>query len=658
MKKINLPVLLLFILHSATARNYIPETLLKDNTSGKYDYTTEQPLPEKNNTLPLAITSPDNHISTGLFIKDKQLYLNVTSYGKTVLNDSPLGFTLDGEEFTHNPGFVSVEHYKVNEKYVTRGIHNTAINHCHGAKLVFESEKNKTSYTIEIRTYNDGIAFRYIIPANEQSRTPDEHTQFKLPDGATVWYHDMYNHYEGIHEQKEISQITEGEWAAPPITVRLPANAGYICITEAALMNYPGMSLQANGKNGLVTRLGHNQPAGYPFAHDYSLAEAQRLSQPVSLEGTITTPWRTVIISPDLNGLVNTDLISNLSPAPDPLLFPEGVNTDWIKPGRSVWCWLDGGERTVEGMKEFSRLAGELGFEYNTVDAFWYRWTDEQIKDLVDYSAQFGVKVWLWRHGRDIRDPHERRKLFERCRQLGIAGIKLDAFSHESKEFIDLYQASLREAAEHKLMLNIHGSNKPTGEVRTWPNEMTREGIRGLEYGKNQHAWAKHNTTLPFTRFIAGAGDYTPVVFGERRLETSWTHQLATAIIFSSAVQIFGAHPQSMLENPCVDIIKSMPTVWDETIVLPHSEIGEIAAFARRSGENWFLAVLNGEKAQALQIPLSFLKNSEWYEATVINDNPNNAAAVKKEKAFCRSTDTFTARMRNGGGFVVKFVKQ
>ena len=207
-------------------------------------------------------------------------------------------------------------------------------------------------------------------------------------------------------------------------------------------------------------------------------------------------------------------------------------------------------------------------------------------------------------------------------------------------------------------MLNIHGSNKPTGEGRTWPNEMTREGIRGLEYGRNQYVWAKHNTTLPFTRFIAGAGDYTPVVFGERRLETSWTHQLATAVIFSSAVQIFGAHPKSMLENPCVEIIKSMPTVWDETIVLPHSEIGEIAAFARRSGKNWFLAVFNGEKAQALQIPLSFLKDGEWYEATVINDNPNNAAAVKKEKAFCRHTDTFTARMRDGGGFVVKFVKQ
>ena len=141
-----------------------------------------------------------------------------------------------------------------------------------------------------------------------------------------------------------------------------------------------------------------------------------------------------------------------------------------------------------------------MGFEYNTVDAFWYRWTDEQLKDLVDYSSQFGVKIWLWRHGRDMRDPQKRKELFERCHRLGVVGLKLDAFSHESKEFIDLYQACLKEAAEYKLMLNIHGSNKPAGEVRTWPNEMSREGIRGLEYGKNQYEWSTLNTTLPFTR--------------------------------------------------------------------------------------------------------------------------------------------------------------
>jgi alpha-glucosidase len=605
-----------------------------------------------------AITSPDGQVVFKLFANDRKLYWNASRKGKPVLSDSPLVFFLDGEELTGSAVKTTSKAYTVNEPYSTRAAHRQAVNHCNGASVVFQSAKTKTAFTIEARAYNDGIAFRVLVPARGNARTPDEATRFTLPAGSVIWYHDMYNHYEGIHEQREISQVAEGEWAAPPITVRLPDGAGYACISEAALSGYAGMSLQADGQNGLVTRLGHAQPAGYPFAHDYSLAEAQRLSTPAAITGDIRTPWRAVIIAPDLNGLVNSDLMANLSPAPDAALFPQGVDTEWIKPGRSVWCWLDGGDRTVEGMKEFSRLAGELGFEYNTVDAFWNRWTDGQIKDLVDYSAQRGVKVWLWRHGRDVRDAAKRKELFDRCNRLGVVGLKLDAFSHESKEFIDLYQSCLREAAEHKLMLNIHGSNKPAGELRTWPNEMTREGIRGLEYGRNQYAWARHNTTLPFTRFVVGAGDYTPVIFGERRLETSWTHQLATAIVFSSSVMIYGAHPQSILDNPCADIIKTLPTVWDETVVLPCSEIGEIAAFARRNGNNWYLAVLNGEKAQAVQIPLSFLKNGEWYEASVVNDSPAKADAVKKERAFCRSTDDFTARMRDAGGFVVRFVKQ
>ena len=493
-------------------------------------------------------------------LKEKGLYYEVEKNGVKVLVESPVRLTIDESELCNSVDVLSSDTYKTDNTYPIRGSHSLAVDRSNGQIIKLRNSSLKTDFSLEARAYNDGVAFRMILPGKQgEIRTPDEHTLFTLPVGSTVWYHDMYCHYEGIHQRKDISEIMQGEWAAPPVTVQLPGESGYLCITESALMNYAGMSLQANGKNGFETKLGHAQPAGYPFAHDYSLAEARRLSKPAALAATIITPWRTIIIADNLNELVNSDLITNLAPAPDKRLFPKGINTDWIKPGRSVWCWLDGGARTVEGMKEFSKLAGELGFEYNTVDAFWYRWTNEQLKELVDYSAQFGVKIWLWRHGRDMRDPKKRRELFERCHRLGVVGLKLDAFSHESKEFVDLYQSCLKEAAEYKLMLNIHGSNKPTGEVRTWPNEMSREGIRGLEYGKNQYEWSTHNTTLPFTRLVAGAGDYTPVIFGERRLETSWVHQLATALVFNSSVIFFGSHPKAMLDNPAVKFLKQIP---------------------------------------------------------------------------------------------------
>ena len=434
------------------------------------------------------VTSPDGSISLVLKLKEKGLYYEVEKNGVKVLVESPVRLTIDESELCNSVDVLSSDTYKTDNTYPIRGSHSLAVDRSNGQIIKLRNSSLKTDFSLEARAYNDGVAFRMILPGKQgEIRTPDEHTLFTLPVGSTVWYHDMYCHYEGIHQRKDISEIMQGEWAAPPVTVQLPGESGYLCITESALMNYAGMSLQANGKNGFETKLGHAQPAGYPFAHDYSLAEVRRLSKPAALAATIITPWRTIIIADNLNELVNSDLITNLAPAPDKRLFPKGISTDWIKPGRSVWCWLDGGARTVEGMKEFSKLAGELGFEYNTVDAFWYRWTNEQLKELVDYSAQFGVKIWLWRHGRDMRDPKKRRELFERCHRLGVVGLKLDAFSHESKEFVDLYQSCLKEAAEYKLMLNIHGSNKPTGEVRTWPNEMSREGIRGLEYGKNQY---------------------------------------------------------------------------------------------------------------------------------------------------------------------------
>jgi alpha-glucosidase len=216
-----------------------------------------------------------------------------------------------------------------------------------------------------------------------------------------------------------------------------------------------------------------------------------------------------------------------------------------------------------------------------------------------------------------------------------------------------LYQTLLKEGAEHRLIVNFHGANKPAGESRTWPNEMTREGIRGLEY-RSMQTRAQHNATLPFTRMLAGHADYTPVHFGERRRETSWAHQMASAAIFTSPVLIYGAHPKSMLENPAVDLIKSLPSVWDETIALSVSEIGEIAAFARRRGKRWFLAIMNGPSAKTVNIPLSFLDRGP-YQAMMVRDQQDDAAAVKIENSTLSQTDASTIHLRPGGGFIARF---
>jgi alpha-glucosidase len=602
------------------------------------------------------VAGPDGLVQFKLSLRDARLHYEVAFRDKPVIEPSPLAVTVDGVDITEHAALGDAKRYRVDETYPWRGVHATAANRCAGATVHLSHPASRTSYTLDVRAFNDAVAFRTVIDGAGGPRVPDEATRFTLPAGTTVWYHDLNGHYEGVHQKKDIAEVTAGEWAAPPLTVKLPGGAGYASITEAALLNYSGMALQADGNRGFNLVLAHKQPVSYPFKLRFSKEDIDRLAKPAAVTGTITTPWRVVMVGADLNALVNCDAVHDLCPPPDPKLFPQGVRTAWVKPGRAVWKYLDGGENSYEGMKEFCRLAGELGFEYNVLEGFWRRWTDDQLRALVAFGKERGVGLWLWRRSRDLRDPDVRRAFLNQCHDLGVAGVKLDFFDHEAKEMIDFYQVLLREAAEHQVMVNFHGSNKPTGEPRTWPNELVREAVRGMEASKLT-ARARHDTTLPFTRFLAGHADYTPVHFGARRGDTTWAHQVATAAVFTAPLLTYAAHPKTLLESPCAPMIKSIPAVWDETVVLPASEIGEVAAFARRSGDTWFLAVLNGPTARSVQVPLSFLGAGE-YGALVVRDDKSDPAAVQVETGTGRRGDAVTIELRDGGGFIARYTNR
>jgi alpha-glucosidase len=604
----------------------------------------------------ILIASPNGRIGFEVASRDTGLSYRV-AFGETpVIETSTIGIFLDRVELSQGVELGSADRYDLNEKYPWRGVHAEAVNRGNGVRIPVTHKASRISYTLDVRAFDDGVAFRHVIPGKDSdSRVPDEATSFILPPGSIVWYHGLNGHYEAVYEKKGIADIAAEEWGAPPVTLKLPGGIGYASITEAALLNYSGMALQADGRRGFKVVLGHKHPISYPFRLRYS-NDIERVSQPATITGTITSPWRVVLVGTDLNALVNSDLLHNLSSPPDPKVFPKGVNTDWIKSGRAVWKYLDGGANTFESMKEFSRLAGQLGFEYHVIEGFWSRWSNEQIKELVDYSQQQGVGLWLWRHSRELRTPVARTDFFKRLRNLGVVGAKIDFFDHEHREVVDLYQTLLAEGAKHQVMINFHGANKPTGEMRTWPNEMIREGIRGMESSRLQER-ARHNTTVPFTRFLAGHGDYTPVHFGTRRGDTTWAHQIASAAIFNEPLLTYAAHPTNLLNNPALEMIKTIPAVWDETIVLPMSEIGELAAFARRRGNSWFLAILNGPTARAVEIPCSFLSAGE-YRALVVRDQSGKPAAVKIENRTAVRTDSLKAELSAGGGFIARFARQ
>jgi alpha-glucosidase len=604
----------------------------------------------------VAVASPDGKVRLEVLSRDqRRLEWRITFRGKPVIESSPMVTLVDGTNLSDDVQVGKAQRYRVNEKYPWRGVHSEAVNRCNGAKIPITHAGSQTSYTLEVRAFNDGVAFRHVIPGGDQARVPDEATAFVLSAGSTVWYHDLGGHYEAVHEKKRIEDVASGQWAAPPLTFKLPDGAGYASITEAALVNYSGMALQADGRRGFNVVLGHKHPVSYPFRLRYS-NDIERVSIPAAVSGTITTPWRVVLVGADLNSLVNSDVVHNLCPPPDPKLFPKGMNTDWIKPGRAVWKYLDGGADTFEQMKDFSQWTGELGFEYHVIEGFWSRWSDERIKELVDYSRQRGVGLWFWRHSRQLRTPEAREEFFKKLHDLGVVGAKIDFFDHEHREVVDLYATLLRDAARHQILVNFHGANKPTGEARTWPNEMIREGVRGTESSRLRER-ARHNATLPFTRYLAGHADYTPVHFGARRGDTTWAHQAATAVAFTEPLLTYGAHPTNILNNPCVEMLKSIPGVWDETVVLPVSEIGEIAAFARRRGDTWFLGILNGPDARRVDVPLSFLGSGE-YHGSLLRDRKDEPAAVQIENVTVRRRDSLAIELSSGGGFVGRFSRK
>jgi len=601
------------------------------------------------------LVSPDGHLTCIIKSENDQLFLSVSRDGITFLEKSPLVMKIDKNVITSGFESGKIRKYKEDETYPLFGLHSVARNNFNGSSIEFTHTGSSIKYSLEIRLFNDAAAFRFLVPAsNKTVREPDESTVFTLPAGSTVWYHDLYMHYEGVHERKMVDTIPQGEWAAPPLTVKIPGGYGYLSVTEADLVGYAGMALQSDGRNGFAMRLGHSHPASYPYVLRYKKEDIERLSKIAKVEGPITTPWRVIIVGKDLNTLVNSDVVYNLCPPPDKKLFPDGIKADWIRPGRAVWKYLDGGgEGTLTVMKEFSRLAGELGFEYNILEGFWSRWPDDSIKALVDYSRKLGVGIIVWKHSNTLYDQKSRLELFQKCKDLGIAGLKIDFFDHEAREVVDLYEAILKETAAFRLICIFHGANKPTGLWRTWPNAMIYEAVKGMEASKLLDR-ASHETTIPFTRMLAGPADYSVCHFGTRRQNTTWVHQVATSAIFSAPLITYAATPAHILENPCCEMIRSIPSVWDETIVLPPSEIGELAIYAQRKGPIWFLSVINGLHSVTIKVPLDFLGKGT-YNTLVLTDDGNDPESVKIIRKVTQSEEQLDIDLLPGGGYITRF---
>lgn len=616
---------------------------------------------------PLELTSPDGNLRFQLFTNAEQhLACSVTVGGKVRIASSRLGVIVDDHDLgagaTFDAALIRRSGYSKPETFPWRGNKSVATNFC--STYVVPVRNGATpAWELEVRIFNDGVAFRYQVPGEGTRRIHGESTQWQLPQAARVWFQTATGAgaYEGDYHSSradqiplstEVKGIPQPVRLGPPVTVEYP-DGGFGLISEAALYHYSGMALQPEGGASLRAVF-PDDPEGW------------------SNQGPLRSPWRVMVFTGDLNGLVNSDVIPALCEPPDPNLFPDGMNTAWLKPGKAPCTWMVYGNDGAQWHRQkwFVDVAAATGCEYLLVDAGWrserWGWLKDggdvwaRAAELCHYAAGRNVGIVLWHaypEGRNdspgLTTVEAREDLFRNCQKAGVKGVKIDFFNSESKATIEACEDLLRRAAKYQLLVNLHGVNKPTGEARTWPNEITREGIREQEYVLWGTLPLAHYGALPFTRMAVGHADFLPGYVQRRFLKnTTPIFQMASVIVFSSPFLCWPDNPEAYLNSSLLQFVRTVPVTWDETRVLPGSIIGDTVIMARRKGDDWYVGVLNCRaEPQTLELDLSSL-GLQGREMTLYRDGAEGAACRIESNLKPPSNRRLTLDLRSGGGFI------
>ncbi|MEF8788200.1 MAG: glycoside hydrolase family 97 catalytic domain-containing protein [Planctomycetota bacterium] len=584
--------------------------------------------------------SPDGDLHAELSVQGGKLHYSLRHGDTQVLDDSRLGITVDGQKLGSNVEDVEVSlAASARRTYPTGGEHSTASSR-YREYSVTATRDGGPDLQMDFRLFNDGAAYRYHVPGSAEHTVKGEASAWNIAADASMWFQTGTKNYEDMAQKGSVGEVDAD--MGPPATLRMADGELYVAVTEAALLDYSGMTLDADDGSRVLRS---------EFLDDDAW----------DVPGGRATPWRVTIVVESLNALVNTDMLTTLSPAPAEALFPNGLNTEWIQPGRCVWRWWSRGTGNPSQERKFVDYASKLGFEYTLIDAGWEDWDNkwQTLRSIVEYAEKKGVDVWVWKNWSQIEKQPARRAFFHKVKDAGAVGVKIDYMNTESQDMVNFYTDCRRDAAREHLMVNFHGAFKPTGTTRTFPNEMTREGVRGLEYNKFNGLLPPHYyTTMPFARGVAGYSDFTPVTFNAKKLgDTTVSFQLASGVAFTSSVQHFGEHPSRLLERKkALDVIKKVAATWDETVVMEQSAIGELIVMARRKGDMWMLAVMNGSatKERTLEdLQLSFLGSGD-YQAVMLSDASQTEFSRRTKSSVDRST-SIDVNLMPGGGFVAMF---
>lgn len=608
-----------------------------------------------------------------------QLAYRVSLNGKPVLEWSKLGLDIQGMPVLGADVRIAGSHSGTHDETWTplHGKSKTIRDHYNSVIVdVAETGRRVRKLSVEARAFDDGVAFRYLIPeqpAIREMRLAGEATQFHFSKEATTFPLIVRNYrtpYEDDYHELTIGGLHPEYLIALPLLLQVPGVA-WVGLTEAYLDNYAGMYVgAAREPRTLEARL------------------APRVDEPglaVSAQTPARTPWRVLMMATEPGRLVESNIVLNLNPP------SEIADTSWIKPGKTSWDWWSGSmARNVSfkpgmntgTMKHYIDFSAKTGLEYMLIDAGWAKrgtgpndsgsditQTSANINmpELLEYAKSKNVRLWLWAHWTDIdRQVDEAFPLFEKW---GIAGVKIDFMDRDDQWMVNWYRRIAQKAAEHHLMLDYHGAFEPDGLRRTWPNVMTREGVMGLEYSKwSARITPKHNVTVAYTRMLAGPMDYTPGGFNNvtkaefvprdqfPMVMATSAHETALYVVFESAFQMLADYPGAYEDQKELDFLKAVPAAWDDTRVVAGEPVKYIA-IARRRGADWYLGAITDWDGREIQVPLSFLGNGS-YKADIYSDAPDAATYPKNTVRDQRNVDArtvLTLKLAPAGGCAIRF---
>lgn len=615
------------------------------------------------------VKSPNGALNVSVDVKDK-IYYSVSYGNDLLLKDCRLNLQLANETLGDNPKLRNTKRGVINEN-VTREVplKNAVVkNHCNTLQMNFAG-----NYAVEFRVFDNGVAYRFVTDKKGENIVMGEDfsihfpanykAHLSQPNGFKTSYEYPYTHVD-TEEYKTSDRMSY-------LPILLETDKSYkILISEADLYDYPCMFLKSNGQNGM-TSLFPKVPLEFGEDGDRSLKITKEADYIAKTDGKRSFPWRFMVIAKEDKELLENEMVYNLS---TPCVLED---YSWIKPGQVSWEWWHDARLygvdfrsgyNMDSYKYYIDFASKFGIPYIIMDEGWAKSTRDpytpnptiNLPELIQYGKERNVKIVLWLTWLAVENNFD---LFKTFADWGIAGVKIDFMDRSDQWMVNYYERVAKEAAKHKLFVDFHGSFKPAGLERKYPNVLSYEGVLGMEQGGNCRP--ANSIYLPFMRNAVGPMDFTPGSMLSAQPEDNRStranamgsgtraYQMALFVVFESGLQMLADNPVYYYrERPCTEFITSVPVTWDETKVL-YAKVGEAVVVARRKGNKWFIGGITNNEGRTMNLDLSFLPANRSFTLTSFEDGINadrQAMDYKQRETKVNNTTKLAIKMvRNGG---------